>query len=169
MTIKHFLPGLLATLLLASTAYLWLSPGAIRAAPDVRARTLDGDDFRLSNLRGRPVLVTFWATTCGGCLEEMPRLIELYKELAPKGLEIVGVAMSYDPPNRVVTMRLARNIPYPLVLDINGNLARTFGDVRQTPTSFLIAPDGMIAARRTGGMDMVELRDRILEMVRGEG
>lgn len=168
MTVNRSLPGLLAVLLLTGAAYPWLGPGPTQTAPDVSVKTLDGNDIRLSELRGRPVLVNFWATTCRGCLEELPRLIRLYNELAPKGLEMVGIATSYDPPNRVVAIRQARDIPYPIALDISHDIARAFGDVRQTPTSFLIAPDGTIAMRNTGEMDMTELRKRILEMVRGE-
>lgn len=169
MTAKRFLLGLSAVLALGSIGYVWFSPDTLQAAPEVSVRTLDGDDIRLSELHGRPVLVTFWATTCRGCLEEMPQLIELYHELAPQGFEIIGIAMSYDPPNRVVAMRRSRDIPYPIVLDIQDDIARAFGDVRQTPTSFLIGPDGNIAVHNTGGMDMVELREQILDMVRSEG
>jgi thiol-disulfide isomerase/thioredoxin len=111
------------------------------------------------------VLVTFWATTCNSCVSEIPHLIELYDELAPQGLEIIAIAMDYDPPNRVVALRKARNIPYPVALDIQADAARAFGDVRLTPTSFLIAPDGQIAHRRTGKLNMAALRKDILAML----
>ena len=107
------------------------------------------------------MLVTFWATTCSSCVREIPHLIRLYDELAPQGLEIIGIAMDYDPPNRVLAMRKARNMPYPVALDIHADAARAFGNVRLTPTSFLIAPDGRIAYRKIGRMDMARLREDI--------
>lgn len=164
MTAKRFLLGLSAALALGSIGYAWFAPDTLQAAPEVSVRTLDGDDIRLSELHGHPVLVTFWATTCRGCLEELPQLIQLYKEFEPQGLEIIGVAMSYDPPNRVVAMRRSHQIPYPLTLDIRDDISRAFGNVRQTPTSFLIGPGGDIATRHTGEVDMAALRQQIIGM-----
>jgi len=161
--------GLLITLcavaLLATLGYLWLAPAALKTAPDIGLMTLDGKELQLASLQGRPVLVTFWATTCNSCVSEIPHLVRLYDELAPQGLEIIGIAMDYDPPNRVLAMRKARNIPYPVALDIQADAARAFGNVRLTPTSFLIAPDGRITHQRTGKMNMAALRKDILAML----
>ena len=112
-----------------------------------------------------PVLVTFWATTCTSCVREIPHLAELYVELAPRGLEIIGIAMHHDRPDQVLAMRKARHIPYPVVLDLQANAARAFGNVRVTPTSFLIAPEGRIMYRRTGALDMARLREAILDLL----
>jgi len=62
-------------------------------------------------------------------------------------------------------MRNAKNIPYPIALDINADAARAFGDVRLTPTSFLIAPDGRIVYHKLGEMSMQKLRQDILDML----
>lgn len=154
-----------AVALLAALGYLWTAPAALKTAPDIGLMTVDGRELQLANLQGRPVLVTFWATTCNSCISEIPHLIALYDELAPQGLEIIGITMDYDPPNRVLALRKARNIPYPVVLDIQAEAARAFGDVRLTPTSFLIAPNGQIAHQRTGKMNMAALRRDILAML----
>jgi peroxiredoxin len=95
----------------------------------------------------------------------LPHLIELYRELAPHGLEIIGIAMDYDPPNHVLAMRDARQIPYPIVLDIHADAARAFGDVRATPTTFLIAPDGHVVYRKSGELSMDKLREDILGLL----
>ena len=116
-------------------------------------------------MRGRPVLVNFWATTCPGCVKEIPHLAELYRALAPDGLEIIGVAMAYDPPNLVIELSKARRIPYPIALDIKGEAARAFGDVRVTPSSFLIGPDGRIMHRKIGELDMDKLRSLLEDML----
>ena len=95
----------------------------------------------------------------------MPHLIALYDELSDDGLEIIGVAMPYDPPSQVVKMISEREIPYPIAIDIEGNAVLAFGDVLVTPTSFLIAPDGTISKHTIGEMDMNELRSSIISML----
>jgi len=144
---------------------LWLAPAGPRASPDISLLDIDGNELRLADYRGKPLLVTFWATTCPGCIREMPHLIELYRELAPRGLEIIGITMDYDPPNHVLAMREARRIPYPIALDIRADAAHAFGDVRLTPTSFLIAPDGRIVYQVTGELDIDKLRADIIGML----
>ena len=165
MKSRGVLITLIALVLLATFGYFWMVPAALKTSPDIDLMTLDGKELQLASLHGQPVLVTFWATTCNSCVSEIPHLIELYDELAPQGLEIIAIAMDYDPPNRVLALRKARNIPYPVALDIQADAARAFGDVRLTPTSFLIAPDGQITHRRTGKLNMAALRKDILAML----
>ncbi len=153
----------LAVLLCAVVAgvWLWLSPAGLKPAPKVTFAYLDGRQVPLQQLRGRPVLVTFWASTCSGCLQEMPHLIALYDELSAHGLEIIGVAMAYDPPNRVLEVTTQRQLPYPVSLDLDGHIARAFGDVMLTPTSFLISAEGRILMQKIGKMDMHKLQTRL--------
>jgi len=154
-----------AFVLLVILGWLWFAPSGLKASPDISLRDVDGNELRLADYRGRPLLVTFWATTCPGCIREMPHLVELYRELAPRGLEVIGITMAYDPPNLVLAMRAARHIPYPIALDINAEAAHAFGDVRLTPTSFLIAPDGRVVYQKTGEMNMDKLRKDILGLL----
>ena len=156
---------LFTVVLLGTLAWLWLAPAGPTTRPDISLMTIKGEEIQLSSLQGKPLLVTFWATTCPGCLKEIPHLIELYDELAPQGLEIIGIAMDYDPPNRVLAMSKARNIPYPIALDIHADAARAFGNIRLTPTSFLMAPDGRIVYQKVGAINMVRLREDILGML----
>jgi peroxiredoxin len=165
MKLKETLKPLFALALLGTLGYLWFAPAGLKASPDISLLTIDGEQLQLASLRGKPLLVTFWATTCPGCIREMPHLIELYEELSPLGLEIIGIAMYYDPPNQVLAMRNTRNIPYPVVLDIHAEAARAFGNVQLTPTSFLIAPDGRIVYQKLGKMSMAKLRQDILGML----
>ncbi len=165
MKAKDILLGLFALALVGALAYVWLSPEGLKRAPDIALRTIDGNEINLAELRGRPVLVTFWATSCPGCVKEIPHLIELHQEFGPRGLQLVAVAMSYDPPDHVLAMRDARQIPYPIALDIKGEAARAFGDVRLTPTSFLIAPDGRIVRQKIGEMEMADVRAQIRAML----
>ncbi len=165
MKLKESLITLFALALLVTLGYLWLAPAGLKNSPDISVMTITGEELQLASYRGKPLLVTFWATTCPGCIREMPHLIELYDELQPQGLEIIGIAMNYDPPNRVLAMSKARAIPYPIALDIQADAARAFGDVRLTPTTFLIAPDGRIVLQKIGEMNMEKIRQDIIGML----
>ena len=112
-------------------------------------------------LRGRPALINFWASDCPSCLEEMPHLAGLHHRFSDDGLALVGVAMAYDPPNRVLELAERRRLPYPIALDLDGALALAFGNVSVIPTTFLIAPDGNIVRRYVGLPDMAQLRREI--------
>jgi len=111
--------------------------------------------------------VTFWATDCPGCIKEIPHLIELYEDYHARGLELIAVAMYYDPPSHVVAMSEARQLPYPVVLDLKASYARAFGQVALTPTTFLVAPDGRIALQYTGLADNPALKNAIETFLKG--
>ena len=158
---KESLIAGLAVVVVLAVATVWFMPSGLRQAPPLVGQTLDGRTLTLEQMRGKPVLVTFWATTCPSCIEEMPHLIELYREFNPKGLEIIGVAMAYDPPDQVRAMAAKRQIPYPIVLDAQALIAREFDNVRLTPTSVLISPEGRIVQYRLGLLDLPKLRETI--------
>jgi len=150
-------PALLAAALLTiiALAYALLSKPD---APAVTFVTLDGRPIQLDSLHGKVVLVNFWATSCPGCIKEMPDLIETYKQYKDKGFEIIAVAMSYDPPSHVVNFAQTRQLPFPVALDMKGDHAREFDDVRLTPTSFIIGKKGQILEQKIGELDFVKLR-----------
>ena len=156
--------GIALAVVLISAA-VWFMPAGLREAPPLVGQTLDGRTLTLEQFRGKPVLVTFWATTCPSCVEEMPHLIDLYREMNPKGLEIIGVAMAYDPPEQVRAMAKQLQIPYPIVLDSQERIAREFDNVQLTPTSVLVSPEGRIVQYRLGLLDMPELRNTIAGML----
>jgi len=162
---KETLIASVALAVVLAFAAIWFMPAGLRQAPPLVGQTLDGRTLTLEQFRGKPVLVTFWATTCPSCIEEMPHLMELYRELHPKGLEIIGVAMSYDSPDRVRAMAQQRQIPYPIVLDSQEHIARGFDNVQLTPTTVLISPDGGIVQYRLGLLDLPKLRETIKAML----
>lgn len=125
-------------------------------APSVAFTTLKGDTITMQDLRGRVVLVKFWATSCVTCVKQMPGSIDTYRTYAPKGYETIAVAMSYDPPNYVVNFAESRDLPFPVALDTTGELARAFGDVTLTPIAFLIDKQGRIIKRYLGDYDMAD-------------
>jgi peroxiredoxin len=101
-------------------------------------------------LRGKVVMVNFWATSCATCVKEMPGMIDTYNKFKGQGLEFVAVAMSYDRPDYVLNYAQTRKLPFKVALDSGGDLARQFGDVAMTPTTFVIGKDGEILKRYVG-------------------
>jgi peroxiredoxin len=129
--------------------------------------TITGAKIALKDLRGKPVLVTFWATTCGSCMAEIPHLTDLYNRFHPKGFELIAVAMAYDPPNKVVQMAKDKGLPYTIALDINSEHANAFGGIWATPTTYLIGTDGTISWDTVGMFDPDELANRIEQEIKG--
>jgi peroxiredoxin len=158
--------GFLALLLIALA--LWMARSEKYAfTPDTTFTTITGEHITLKALQGKPVLVTFWATSCGICIKEIPHLAALYQQFHPQGLEIIAIAMVYDPPNRVVAMAHEQNLPYRVVLDITSEYAKAFGRVWATPTTFLIDPKGIVAKRVVGTFDPADMQKRIEHLLRG--
>jgi len=158
---KGFSLGIGAAITVISIVYFWLNTPNLLMAPDISLNLIDGRTIEVKSLQGKPLLNTFWATTCSSCMKEMPHLVALYEDLHQEGLEIIGIAMSYDPPNLVVALSEKKQIPYPIALDIDGSAARAFGDVDLTPTSFLISAEGKIIQKNIGELDIKQLRIKI--------
>ena len=163
---KRFLVGLGITsvLLTLALATLFRSP-APYPAPNVVFKTIKGEQIALTNLRGKPVLINFWASNCGYCLEEMPHLATLYRKLSVKGLQVIGVAMPYDIPSHVVLRSKQLNLPYPIAIDPDDTVANAFDNVRFTPTSFLINKHGMVIKKTTGRMNLDDLHTQINQLL----
>ena len=166
MKTKDIAIALFAIALIGVLAFVWFTPSGLKQAPSLNVTTLGGEQVSLQQLQGRPVLVTFWATTCPGCVKEMPHLVELYNELHPQGFELIALAMAYDPEDQVREMARLKRLPYKVALDRDGSAAKAFGDVKLTPTSFLIDPNGRIVQQKLGEMNMDALHSRILAMLK---
>ena len=119
------------------------------SVPPVSFRMIDGQQVSTDALRGKVVLVNFWATSCSTCIAEMPQMVETYKKYNERGLDLVAVAMNYDPPSYVLNYAKTRELPFKVALD-DGSAARSFGDVKLTPTTFLIDKQGNIVKRYVG-------------------
>ena len=149
-----------AALVIAAVAYFTLS--ARQAAPSVTFIGLDGQKFTSESLKGRVVMVNFWATSCVTCIKEMPQMTETYNKYKSQGLEFVAVAMSYDPPNYVLNYAETRKLPFKVALDPQGELAKSFGDVKLTPTTYVIDKEGNIIKRYVGEPEFPQLH-KLLE------
>jgi peroxiredoxin len=133
-----------------------------KPAPEVRFSALSGGTFSTSELRGKVVLVNFWATYCASCVKEMPKIVATHQKFAPRGYETVAVAVRQDNPERVARFAASRALPFRVALDRSGEAARDFGNVRLTPMSFLIDRQGRVLRRYVGEPDWAEVH-RLVE------
>lgn len=130
-------------------------------APSVTFHTLDEKQIPLEDMRGKVVLVKFWATSCVTCVRQMPDTIELFEEFEPNGFDVVAVAMSYDPVPYVKQFAQTRELPFTVAIDGSGEVAKAFGDVRLTPIAFLVGKDGAIIKKYLGNYDKQELKNTV--------
>jgi len=150
-----------AVILVSGLLYVWFTPSGVKPAPQITVAGINGNTISIKQYRGHPLLVTFWATSCPGCVAEMPHLVKLYHDLNPKGLQILAIAMSYDHLKEVKAMVAQKQLPYTVALDHDAKAAKAFGNVNLTPTSFLISPNGRIVEQKIGNLDMARVRRRI--------
>lgn len=143
------------------TCFWYWQTNQIIIAPNVTFTTITGNKIELKKQQGHPVIVTFWSTDCAACIKEIPHFIELHNDFHQKGLQIIAVAMYYDPPNHVLAMSKAKQLPYYVALDLKAMHAIAFGQVQFTPTTFLISPAGHIVMQKTGFFDMIEMKKQI--------
>ena len=157
----------LACLVILGTIVVWgrMSQPALPRAPVPDLQLIDGRNFAFVDLQGNPLVITFWSSTCETCLKKTPEFKTLYRQFHPHGLELIAVAMSYDPPNRIVAFARDHDIPYPIALDIDGSIARAFDDVALTPTTFLLDTAGRIVFRHTGDFSIDTLSARIEKLL----
>ena len=138
--------------------------GRVEQAPAVSYTLLDGRKSELAALRGHVVLVNFWATDCAPCVEEMPAMVANWRRFSPQGFETLAVSMHYDPPALVSNFAQARALPFGVVIDNTGEIARRLGNVQFTPTSLLINKRGEIVRRWVGKTDFAAIAPLIAEL-----
>jgi len=155
---KLTLPKLILSLAVALTGSLalWFVWQPLPAAPKLTYTTLANETVTPDDLRGQVVLVKFWATSCTTCIKQMPDTVAHYQTYRDRGFDTIAVAMQYDPANYVINFTEQRQLPFKVVVDGNGEIARAFGDVMLTPTAFLIDRQGRIVKRYLGDYDKTE-------------
>jgi peroxiredoxin len=163
---KKILIALVAVVAIAGAGF-WQFSGSAKTAPDVTFVSLTGQKISTQDLRGKVVLVKFWATDCVTCIQQMPDTVQTYNKLSPKGYRVVAVAMQYDPPNYVVNYTETRKLPFTVAIDSQGKLAKAFGDVQLTPTAFLIDKNGHIIKRYLGNYDKVAFMNTVEKALAG--
>jgi peroxiredoxin len=131
-------------------------------APNAAYTLLDGSRSTIDSLRGKVVLVNFWATSCTSCVHEMPKIVATHEAFKARGYETLAVAMRYDPPAAVIRFAEMRKLPFGVAIDNTGEIARSFDQVELTPTSVLINKGGEIVKRYVGEPDFEALH-RLVE------
>ena len=159
--------GLIVAVIVGGVTVFSLKP--LRVSPDATAYDLSGQPVTLQSFRGKVLLVNFWATTCTICAAELPEVIATYQTYAPRGFEIVAVAMSYDPAWLVAEYATKKRLPFKVALDTQGDIERAFGGIEGTPTSFLIGKSGEILEKIVGRPDFEQLRSRIERELAAKG
>ena len=127
--------------------------------PQVTFVSIKGERIAAADLRGKVTLVNFWATDCAICVKEMPDLIETHKKYRSRGFETVAVAMRHDPPNYVLAYAEKNALPFKVALDPMGEIAKAFGDVRLTPTTFILDKRGNVVSKIVGEPDFRKLHE----------
>ncbi|MGI8436303.1 MAG: TlpA disulfide reductase family protein [Chthoniobacterales bacterium] len=134
--------------------------GTNRVAPGWELKNLEGKPVKLSDFKGKVVVLNFWATWCPPCRREIPDLVALQKQYAGKGLVIVGVAMDEGGPATVKPFVEKMGINYPVVMG-DQKTAAAYGGIEVIPTTFIIDKTGRIAAVRQGGADRAAFEEEI--------
>ncbi len=135
-------------------------------APDFTLPEVGGNAFQLSSLRGKVVLLDFWATWCDPCREEIPRFIELQRKYGSDGLQIVGVSMddSIDP---VRPFAEKFHINYPIVMG-NAKVGELYGGVLGLPIAFIIGRDGRIYRKHIGATNVSVFEKEVTALLQNE-
>ena len=134
-------------------------------APQSTFVLLDGSQQTTADLKGKVTLVNFWATSCTTCVAEMPDIVATYEKYRTQGFETLAVAMSYDPPSYVVNFAESRKLPFKVAIDNTGAVARAWGDVRLTPTTYLVNKRGEIVKTYVGAPDFEQLHKLIEKLL----
>ncbi|MDB5076750.1 MAG: thiol-disulfide isomerase-like thioredoxin [Chloroflexi bacterium] len=142
-------PILIAIIAVIVAAFLVLrpssqTPGLVgKPAPEFSLRSVNGASVSLASLRGHPILVNFWGTTCLPCRREVPLLQQAYEKYRAQGLIVIGLDSQLEDAQSVSAFGSERNVTYPMLLDPNGAVAPTYG-VNALPHSFLIDRNGVV-------------------------
>ena len=163
---KKIVPVAALAIALAAGAAVYVSTG-VSAAPASTFVLLDGRKTSTEDLKGKDTLVNFWATSCVTCVAEMPRIIATHDKYKARGYDTLAVAMSYDPPSYVVNFAETRKLPFNVAIDNTGAVAKSWGDVALTPTTYIVNKRGQIVKRYVGEPDFAELH-RLIEKLLAE-
>jgi thiol-disulfide isomerase/thioredoxin len=120
-------------------------------APDFQLETFGHETYRLSDLRGKPVLINFWASWCPPCRSEMPAIQKVYDEYRDQGFEVLAVNSTHqDNLGDAITFAQIRRLTFPILLDRDGSVGRQY-EIRSLPTTFFVDSEGIIQDVVIGG------------------
>ena len=153
------------TLAALTAATLALAACGKDEAPASTFVLLDGSSQTTADMKGKVTLVNFWATSCTTCVAEMPEIVATYDKFKDKGYDTIAVAMSYDPPSYVVNFAETRKLPFKVAIDNTGAVAKAWGDVQLTPTTYVVDKQGQIVKKYVGAPNFAELHKLIEKLL----
>lgn len=165
--LKRYRPDWLTLVLLGLIAYMWFRPPAWvsdldRPAPQLRFVTFDGKPLALDALRGKVVVVNFWATWCPYCRHEMPAMEKFYRDYRDRGVELVALSEDDDPAKVREFLQQER---YSFKVAMAGRAGTDFGGVDRLPTSFVIDKRGRIRNKVSGQVHYGRLEDLVVPLL----
>jgi peroxiredoxin len=161
---KRVVLGAALAAVLAIGAAVYMGSGSTAAPPSTFV-LLDGSSKTTADMKGRVTLVNFWATSCTTCVAEMPKIVSTFNKYQSKGFDTLAVAMSYDPPSYVVNFAETRKLPFKVAIDNTGAVAKAWGDVQLTPTTYVVNKRGEIVKRYVGEPNFAELHQLIEKLL----
>jgi len=139
------------------------APQVGNLAPEFQLPSLEGQVVALNDLRGKALLVNFWATWCPPCREEMPYLQQIYDEWSGKGLVLLAVDIG-ESSDTVESFMQSHKLSFPVLLDTNKDIALEY-NVRYIPTTFLIDKDGIIQVVKVSAFSSTAEIEKILSKI----
>lgn len=148
---------------------IFLVVGQSRAAtmvPDFSLpAVLQDKPVDIKDYRGKVLLITFWATWCGPCVQEIPSLVSLQQEYGPRGFSVIGISLDQGGPAVVEKMMKKTGINYPVAMG-NSRVSKDFGGIFGIPVSFLVDQSGQVVKRYNGWVSHKVLDEAIQEILR---
>ncbi|MDC0542282.1 TlpA family protein disulfide reductase [Methylophilaceae bacterium] len=156
---------IISVLLISFVAVLLFLSLQTTSIKNLDLTTISGEKITSQQLLGKITLINFWATDCPGCINEMPGLIETYNQYKDQGLEVIAVAMYYDPPSRVISFTKNNNLPFPVVLDPNKEIISKFNNVKLTPTSIVLDKNGNVINTIIGEINFNDFNKNLVKLL----
>ena len=136
-------------------------------APDFELASLDGKKVKLSDYRGKAVVLNFWATWCPPCKVEMPWFVDLQKQYGDEGLTVLGVAMDDSDPQKIAQFASEMGVNYQVLLGTD-KVSEQYGNVDFLPTTFYIDRKGRIVGKAAGLLSRSEIENDAKRALKGE-
>jgi peroxiredoxin len=147
-----------------AAAFAWPAQAGTATAPAFSLRTVDGKPVRLSDLRGRPVILDFWATWCGPCKSSMPHLSAMQSRFRDQGLVVLGLSMDDEDPQ--VVKRFADRLGLTFAVAVaDDHMLDVYGPIRALPTTVYISRKGEIVRRVVGYIDEETMESYVRELL----
>lgn len=167
---KKWTPSPLTLILLGLIAYLWFRPPAEvseenRAVPPWQATLPDGRSVSSASLKGKVVLVNFWATWCPYCRKEKPVIDSFWQDYRNRGFEVISISVD-DPPQKIAAWMRDKGYTF-MAAPTNASVAAAFGSVTSVPTSFIVDADGHVRHKIAGQMHYPRLEKLVVPLLSG--